>query len=279
MTQSGYQTSSATLHKIIDAQGLSAFDIEETIELKELQIPFGCQTIDEYESWFFETHSCKTSDEWYNKVGPWQAPYGSDAFYKNMMDKFGVKYPGQIDTHNQKVKETCNAKYGVDSYYQSEEAKNKLLEYIHSHDPKATNVWQLDFVKEKNKQTCLANHGVEYPAQSKDVLKRMEKSLLQNHGVTSPMKSPVLKENHRLACNASLGVDSPMKSEKVVAKYKVNFFEKYGVGFPSQVKFYCGQCDKSSIGFSTIIKYHKNHEPVTVTIANGESVLYTKHLD
>jgi len=232
MTDAGYQTSSRTVHKIIASEGIDVFLVKEIIKLEELLIPFGCQTIDEYESWFLETNNCCTSDMWYNMVPPWTAAIGTEEFYKNMLSKYGVRHPGQMDTHSQKVKATCNARYDKDSYFESEEAKTKLLEYIHEFDESAVNVWQLDHIKEKSKKTCLSNHGVEYPAQSPILFAKGRKTLLDNYGVDSPMKLPEFKDAHRNSCIESLGVDSPMKSKKVISKYKANFHEKYGVGFP-----------------------------------------------
>ena len=279
MTASGYKTSSNSIKRIVKEQGLLAFQIEEIIKLEELQIPFGCQTIDEYESWFLKENSCCNSEEWYNMVLPWSAAFGTEAFYSNMMNKYGVKYPGQVESHNEKVLDTCKEKYGSEHYYTSEDCRNKLLDYIHQFDKAATNVWQLEITKEKNRKTCLVNHGVEYPAQSKAVFAKGRETLKQKYGVDSPMKSAELRKAHRQSCKNSLGAESPMQSEKVVLKYKANFFEKYGVGFPSQVKFHCGQCNKTSTGISNISRHHKNHTDVVLLLPDNKTISYTKHIE
>ncbi len=277
MTERGHQTSSNTIKKLIKSEGLQSFEVIEIIKLEELNIPFGCQTIDEYESWFLETNDCAKSKDWYNMVPPWSAAFGTEEFYKNMVNKHGVKYPGQMQTHVEKNKATCNAKYGVDNYFSTEESKNKLLDYIHAFDEDATNLFQLEVVKEKSKATCLSNHGVEHPAQSDILFRKMQDSLFENHGVKSPMQSIKLKEAHRNSCKSSLGVESPMQSEKVVAKYRTNYFNKYGVDYPSKVKFYCEECDRTSTGISNITRHHKSHKGVSLLLPNG-AVSYTKHL-
>jgi len=279
MLETGYQTSSSTIHKIIGNEGLDAFEIKEIVKLEELCIPFGCQSIDEYESWFLESNDCANSKDWYNRVTPWNAAFGTEVFYSNMINKFGVKYPGQIETHSEKVKLKCQQNFGTDHYYESEECKNKLLEYIHKHDKTATNVWQLEITKEKSRSTCAVNHGVEYPAQSKIIFNKAKETLINNYGVDSPMKSAKIRQTHKKSCMDSLGVDSPMKSDKVVSKYKANFLEKYGVEYPSKVKFFCGQCDKFSTGFSNITRHHKNHKDVVLLLVDDIKVPYTKHME
>jgi len=280
MTESGYKTSSNTIKNIIATEGLDIFKINEIILLQELNsVPFGCQTIDEYESWFLESNKCCESDSWYNRTGPWKAAFGTDLFYNNMLAKYGVKYPYQMDTHKEKIKQTCNIKWGVDTYFVSDTAKLKMLDLVHKYDINANHMLQVEFFKEKSRKTCMSNHGVEYPAQSKEIFAKVTKSLLENHEVDSPMKSSAIRNTHRKACIESLGVESPMKSKKVVAKYKSNFLEKYGVEYPSQVKFHCGQCNKTSTGISHITRWHKNHKNVSLILANDVRVPYNKHID
>jgi len=71
---------------------------------------------------------------------------------------------------NEKRKQTCLEKYGVEHQTQSEE------------------------VKEKQKQTMLENWGVENAMQSEEIREKVKKTNLERYGVENPAQSPEIRE-------------------------------------------------------------------------------------
>ena len=99
---------------------------------------------------------------------------------KNNLEKYGTKYPVQLNIVQEKTKKTNLERYGCEYVTQSDEIKDKI---------KNTNMekygcecsLQNNIVQEKTKQTNLEKYGVEYSAQAKEVKNKIKASLLNNN--------------------------------------------------------------------------------------------------
>ena len=255
MTEKGYHTSSNTIHKLITSEGLNTFNIIEIIKLEELQMPFGCQTIDEYESWFLETNDCRNSDLWYNKII--NAAYGTSAFRNNMMSKYGVQHsmqntesrklyetnfmknhgvigPSSMLDWQDKTNRTTKERYGSEWYTQTEQYKidssNTCLEKYG-----ATNYFLSDDFKSK-KNTYLKSFGEEITnvSQLEFVKEKKKETFTERYGVDHPFKS---KEFMEIIVKNNLektGFTSPLANPEVREKGNKTNLEKYGVRYAIQ---------------------------------------------
>lgn len=99
---------------------------------------------------------------------------------KNNLEKYGTKYPVQLNIVQEKTKQTNLERYGCEYVTQSDEIKDKI---------KNTNMekygcecsLQNNIVQEKTKQTNLEKYGVEYSAQAEEVKNKVKASLLNNN--------------------------------------------------------------------------------------------------
>lgn len=122
----------------------------------------------------------KTNLERYGSENPYL--FGSEEFLNTLIDRYGVENISQLDEYKkkiskanrenaqerlEKIRQTCNEKYGKDYANQSEIVKDK----IKSSNQEKRNVdyaFQAEEVKEKIRQTCVDRYGVEYYSQSEE---------------------------------------------------------------------------------------------------------------
>lgn len=255
MQQNGYQTSSKTIKDILDSTPGVVFSILDVIEESELQTPFGCQTVYEYESWYMAENNCRESTDWYNKIGFHTLSHGSDEFKQIMMEKYGVSNCSELPWVRIKAENTTQGRYGYKYPLQDkiklEEIKNTRLErtgYEHAlQDPVSMS---------KFKNTNLLNLGVEYPMQSEVVKNKSKLKIQQKYGeqYTNITQVPSIKKK----------MDE--SSEK-------SYNEKYGVKSVSNIIWYCTQCDKNGKSLGNLGRWHKNHSGLFVEM-HGKRVEY-----
>ena len=221
MTNEGYKTSSKTIHKIIAENDVDIFEIEEIIKLEELQIPFGCQTIDEYETWFLNTHDCRASNKWYNRIV--YGPIGSDSFYRNMFNIYGTKNAMHVEELKTKMLSTKKEKYGSVTCFGSVSYNDTILcKYG------VTNISKLDSIKKIKEETCSSNYGVNNPMQSDVIKDEMKQRYFNEHGIEYAFQNEDVKNKSKKT-----------KLEKHGDKYYTNtelaqetFLKKYGAKCP-----------------------------------------------
>jgi hypothetical protein len=90
---------------------------------------------------------------------------------------------------NEKVKETCIERYGIDNPLKSQEVRNK------------------------SKQTCIERYGVEHPSQSQEVKDKSKQTSIERYGVEYPQQSQEAKNKSKQTCIERYGVECPMKSQ------------------------------------------------------------------
>ena len=130
----------------------------------------------------------------------------------NMMRKYGVNNPSQLDSVKEKKKQTSLKNLGTENPSQSQDIrerfKNTMIERYGVEHPS-----QLDSVKEKKKQTSLKNWGVEHPSQLDSVKEKKKQTSLKNWGTETPMMSNIIKDKVRKKYNDSYIKNHPDISE------------------------------------------------------------------
>lgn len=121
--------------------------------------------------------------------------------YTNIINKYSCS---KKECSNQKIKDVCQAKYGVDNPFQSE------------------------FVKEKSKQTFLEKYGVEHQMQIEQTKEKIRKTNLERYGVENVTQSFEFKEKSKKTCLEKYGFEYSLQSEEVREKGKKTNLEKYG---------------------------------------------------
>lgn len=91
---------------------------------------------------------------------------------------------------NQKIKDVCNIKYGVDNPFQSED------------------------VKKKTKDTLIKKYGVEHPMYLQSTKDKIKDTSIERYGVDSPMKSKSVKDKIKDTCIKKYGVDHQSKTKE-----------------------------------------------------------------
>ena len=109
------------------------------------------------------------------------------------------------EERNQKSKQTCLKKYGVENPQQN---KN---------------------IKEKSKQTCLKKYGVSSPLESKELREKGKITSLKRYGTLSPQQSNKVKEKAKNTCLKKYGVEYPSQNKEIRQKQIETTFQKYGV--------------------------------------------------
>ena len=112
------------------------------------------------------------------------------------------------NTRQEKIKQTCIEKYGVEYPQQSQE------------------------VRDKSKQTCFNNYGVENPSQSQEVRDKFKQTCFNNYGVESPLQLQEFRDKFKQTCIERYGVEYPMQNAEFFEKVSKNGYKLKEFNFP-----------------------------------------------
>lgn len=116
-----------------------------------------------------------------------------------------------IKNAQEKTKETCLKKYGVDNYAKTKECQNKT------------------------KETCLKKYGVDNVAKSKEIQEKTKITNIKKFGVACTLKDISVREKIKETMLLKYGVEYPAQSEEIKNTIKNTNTEKYGgIGFESE---------------------------------------------
>jgi len=154
---------------------------------------------------------------------------------KNFKEKHGVEYPGQLESVQNKSKQTCLKKYGKEYTFQTkcvkDKIKKKCLENLGVENPS-----QSEIIKEKKIQTYLESLNVENPSQSDIIKKKKSQTNLEHCGFENPMQSQNVQEKSKQTNINHRGVEYPMQSDDVQEKSKQTNIKNRGVEYPFRSK-------------------------------------------
>ena len=158
---------------------------------------------------------------------------GNEKSKQTCIDKYGVEHSSQSQKVRDKFKQTCIDKYGVEYPFQSQKAKDKskqtCIEKYGVESPMKSQE-----VKDKSKQTCIEKYGVEYAFQSQEVMEKCKQTNIKNYGVEYPLQSQEVRDKSKQTCIEKYGVEHASQSQKAKDKSKQTCIERYGVEHPSQ---------------------------------------------
>jgi len=149
------------------------------------------------------------------------------------IDKYGVEHSSKSQEIKNKYKQTCLNKYGVENASQSQEVKVKIKQTCLDKYG-VENAFQSQEVKDKSKQTCLDKYGVEYSMQSQEVKDKSKQSCLDKYGFKYASQSQDFKDKSKQTCIDKYGVEYAFQSQEVKDKSKKTCIDKYGVEYSTQ---------------------------------------------
>lgn len=117
----------------------------------------------------------------------------SQKMQTTMLERYGVRYPLQVEEFKEKSIETCINIYGAPNPMQNLEIKQKAQNTCENRygfkNPK-----QVPEFKIKAEETCLNNHGTKYYLQSDEGKDSYKKTCLEKYGVDHVSKVPEIHE-------------------------------------------------------------------------------------
>jgi len=152
---------------------------------------------------------------------------------QSCLAKYGVESHWQSKDVREKVKKTCLAKYGVESVLSAPKVKEKIKQ-TNLEKYGVENVFQNKEIKEKIKQTNLEKYGTEYALASDKIKEKSKQTSLIKYGTENPGQSKQAKEKREQTNLERYGVTTPAKSDKIKEKIKQTNLIKYGVESPFQ---------------------------------------------
>ena len=119
------------------------------------------------------------------------------------------KCAGNAPEIQEKIRKTCQERFGADRPLQSSE------------------------FQEKRRQTSQKRYGTDNPMQTPEVKEKMKKTCQERFGTDNPMQTPEVKEKHRKTCQERFGADRPLQVPEIREKMKQtteqNCMKLYGV--------------------------------------------------
>jgi uncharacterized alkaline shock family protein YloU len=173
----------------------------------------------------------------------------------NLSTKLVNKYAcSSIECSNQKIKDICQAKWGVDNPFQSGEVKDKIKETLVKKYG-VEHPMYMEQTKDKIKKTCLERYGetnytktedykiktidtnlkkwgVEWTLQSEEIREKGKKSNLERWGVEYSQQSELVRSKTIKTNLEKWGVECNLQSEETKEKIKLTLIKNYGVDNP-----------------------------------------------
>ena len=132
-----------------------------------------------------------------------------------------------------KKKQTCLKKYGVDNYNKTDECKNKIKQtYLKKYG--VENINALDAKKEKIKQVCLKKYGYENASQVPEFKNKVKQTCLEKYGVEYAFQADVVKEKIKNTILNNYGVNSYLQTDECKKLRILKNIETIGVAYSMQ---------------------------------------------
>ena len=132
-----------------------------------------------------------------------------------------------------KRKNTCLEKYGVENAISSEAVQTKMkLTNLKKYGVEYT--FQSEIVKDKIKEICIEKYGVENASQNKDVREKYKQTCLEKYGVEHISQTDNYKQKYKTTIMKKYGVENISQNESIKKKKVDTCLKNYGVEFPSQ---------------------------------------------
>lgn len=152
-----------------------------------------------------------------------------DLICSNCTISIAIKKPEIQD----KKRDTCQKKYGVDHYNKTNESKERhkqtnLKKYGVEHYTKTNES------KEKYKNTCITKYGVDNVFQLQETKDKSKNTSIKKYGVEYYTQTDEYKERYINTCKEKYGVDNVSQDLSVMELKKQTCLKNYGTEFPLQ---------------------------------------------
>ena len=242
----GYNTSSKTIRKIIEKEGLNSFKIRkikifdlpeeayiyETRFLRKVKASSNkrffnrhnnerrCPGTFDYEKYMMENYGVKNN---------MQSPELHKRFTEKFFEKYGVINPSQIPEVKKKIENTMMKKYGAIHNFSKGKTRDKFIaDMIKEYG--VDNCSKIEYVKEKKKKKAQERYGVNCVFQSEEVKKKIENTMMKKYGYINPGQSTYLKEKH----SKRLKENHERPIVKQILQYTRKYKIKLGQGWPNK---------------------------------------------
>lgn len=142
--------------------------------------------------------------------------------------KYGVEYTFQSDNNKNKSKKTCIEKYDVDICSKNKEIQEKMKNTLMKKYG-VEHTFKSKIIKEKGKETMKLKYGVEYPSQNKDIREKMMNTCLKIYGEKYPTQNKKIYEKSKNTCLSNYENECYFKNKDFKEKSRQTCLEKYGV--------------------------------------------------
>jgi hypothetical protein len=151
-----------------------------------------------------------------------------EKYFKTFKEKHGVDSIFQLQIFKDKMIE----KYGVENVSQSPEIRAKMVENSLEKWGTVHPLANLDH-RERLKEIFLERYGVDNPAKSIELREKNQKAYTEKYGVHHPMMRPENKKIQQAIFMARYGVRCSFSVPSIVEKAKKTLIERYGVDNPA----------------------------------------------
>ena len=124
--------------------------------------------------------------------------------------KYGVDHSSKTIKYKEKCKETNMKKFGVTSYAKTSECQDKI------------------------KKTCLEKYGTEYSLSNLDIQNKSKETCLKKYGTKTFSQTDMFLEKYKKASLEKYGTDNYAKTDECWNKIRKTCLLKYGVEYSSQ---------------------------------------------
>jgi hypothetical protein len=260
LSETGYQTSSTSVRKLIEKDGLNSFSIVEIIEEEDLQIPFNdCRKVYEYETFLQEINEVNKSQKWLNVV---------------VNNKYNFNYPllipetkahhlqiCQSPENKAKVLQGCIDKFGM-HYSKTTDFKTFMTDYW---EERGTNPYEL-CDKEKHREKMNdpimwerihdnwdKNWVGGHPLRDSRGIEKSQATNLSKYGVDNYAKSEEFREEMRTnnPMHLQVNIDSHRKAMAIVKETG-----KIKEALKHTPIIECPHCRKTGKGTGAMFQWH-----------------------
>jgi hypothetical protein len=212
LKEGGYETSSETIKELIRSNGINSFVV------RKIRTFATAKEAQNYETRFLQKINAKSHPRFYNGHNN-DGAMDHNKMKFIMMERYGVEYPMQSITIQEKVRITNIEKYGIEWQIQSKETREKTKNTLNERYGVNHNL-SIPEVIDKIKQTNIEKYGVDNPYKSKDIKEKIKRTNERLYGGFT-FESPILREKVKQTLKQRYGVEHNSQSELVKEKVKI----------------------------------------------------------
>jgi hypothetical protein len=226
MVPGGYRTSSNTVRRLIDIDGLESFELICILTEAECMM-----SVYDFETRFLQEYCIAQNPHWLNLHNNtnWteNSTFGTDGFKQKMQAKYGVSHNSHIPAVIEKRKTTQLANFG-ETCWKKNPALQRAFEDSMMLRYGVKNVRSLDSTKAAIRATMLTRYGVENYNLSAELRAKSSATLMRRTGYDHNTKDPAVIARRTARYLEKTGYSSPMENPVILAKKLQTLESKYG---------------------------------------------------